>query len=78
MFGYFRPSGLEGEWASIDLPNLTQIAAQQTASSVNDIGFEVGGPIIRDRLFFFGAYNPQWQTRHVHGPSRLPAPRPDR
>ncbi len=70
IFGYFRPSGLEGEWASIDLPNLTQIAAQQTASSVNDIGFEVGGPIIRDRLFFFGAYNPQWQTDTFMG---LPA-----
>ena len=70
LFGYFRPSGLEGEWAGIDLPNLTQIAAQQTASSVNDIGFEVGGPIVRDRLFFFGAYNPQWKTDTFMG---LPA-----
>src|SRR5688572_27254905 len=51
LFGYFRPSGAEGDWAAIDLPNLMQIAAQQTASNVNDIGFEVGGPIVRDKLF---------------------------
>ena len=39
-------------------------------------GIEVGGPIVPDRLFFFGAINPQWETRTIHGAGRLPAREP--
>ena len=29
-----------------------------------DAGFDIGGPIIKDRLTFFGAFNPQYRTNH--------------
>lgn len=61
LFSYFRPEALEGNYETLNLVNGTQIAAQKTASRVNDVGFEVGGPIMRDRIFFFGAVNPQWE-----------------
>ena len=36
----------------------------------SDVGVEVGGRIIRNRVFFFGAINPSWETRDVHGAGR--------
>ncbi|HUI63923.1 MAG TPA: TonB-dependent receptor, partial [Bacteroidota bacterium] len=33
-----------------------------------DVGFGIGGPIIRDQLWFFVAYNPTYQTRDVDVP----------
>jgi hypothetical protein len=67
LFGYLRPDALEGEWTQLDLPNLTQIAANRTATKVNDVGFEIGGPIVRNRVFFFAAANPQWETETFIG-----------
>lgn len=29
-----------------------------------DAGFDIGGPIIKNRLTFFGAFNPQYRTNH--------------
>ena len=66
-FGYFRPEALESTWTPLVLPNLTQVAANRTGTHVNDTGFEMGGPIYRDRAFFFGALNPQWETETFIG-----------
>lgn len=69
-FAYFRPEKLEGEFTPIDLPHLTQTAAQIVGTSVNDVGVEIGGPIARNRVFFFGTVDPQWETNKLLG---LPA-----
>jgi outer membrane receptor protein involved in Fe transport len=29
-----------------------------------DAGFDIGGPIVKNRLTFFGAFNPQYRTNH--------------
>jgi hypothetical protein len=60
-FTYFRPDSLEGDYTNLDLENGTQIAAQRTATRVNDVGFEAGGPIVQNKAFWFAALNPQWE-----------------
>ena len=29
-----------------------------------DVDVQVGGPLLKDRVFFFGSFNPQWNTDH--------------
>jgi hypothetical protein len=60
VFGYTRPQGTEGEWTKTTSPNGTINIA---GTRVNDAGVEVGGPLWRDRVFFFGAIDPSWDKR---------------
>ena len=51
----------------------TENGAINTAGTqTSDAGFTVGGPICRDRIFFFGAYNPSWETRTITAPAGFP------
>ena len=55
-FVYFTPSSFVREVKTSALP--------RTGSAPNgfnevDAGFDIGGPIVKDRLWFFGAFNPQ-------------------
>ncbi len=73
LFGYFSPSALEGNWTPVTTTNATRVGTVNIAeTSVNDIGFEVGGAVIRDKLFFFGAANPQWETKAFSAPAGFP------
>ena len=68
-FGYFRPSALEGGWTPTITTNATRVETVNTTETrVNDIGFEVGDAAIRNKLFFFGAANPQWETKSFIAP----------
>jgi hypothetical protein len=60
LFGYARPAKTEGTWTPETSPNGTINIA---STHVSDAGAEVGGPIWKDRLFFFGAIDPSWDTR---------------
>jgi len=42
------------------------------ASQASDAGITIGGPIVRDRVFFFGAIDPQWQTNTFNAPVGFP------
>lgn len=68
-FGYTRPSALESEWKQLSTPNGT---VNTTGVNNHDLGISVGGPIARDRVFFFGTYNPQWQSRSFIAPEGFP------
>ena len=64
-FGYSSPTGLEGSWKQYQSVNGT---VQTLSSQLHDAGVEGGGPIVRNRLFFFGAVDPQWETRTLQAP----------
>src|SRR5262245_37189713 len=68
-FYYDRPSGLEGTWTEMQTPNGT---VQTTGSRSYDGGAEGGGPILKDRLFFFGAIDPSRDVRTFQAPQGFP------
>ena len=68
-FGYFQPEALQGDFTQVTTENGT---VNTSSSSASDAGFEMGGPVVQDRLFFFGAVNPQWTTRTLVAPEGFP------
>ena len=69
LFGYFRPAGLEGGWRQ----QQTEAGQVNTTRSRDlDVGISVGGPLLKDRLFLFGAFNPQYETRTLIAPEGFP------
>ncbi len=45
---------------------------QTLSSQQHDVGVEGGGPIVKNRVFFFGAVDPQWETRTLQAPEGFP------
>jgi len=67
VFAYWSPKGLEGERQQVELDET--YAVNQAAAESLDGGLHLGGPIVRDRLFFFAAYNQRREeTRYVNDP----------
>jgi outer membrane receptor protein involved in Fe transport len=56
VFGYFTPKSFVRSVKSSAIPFTG--AVPSTFSEI-DAGFDLGGPIKKDRLWFFGAFNPQ-------------------
>jgi hypothetical protein len=65
-FAYTRPTGLEGAWKQYQSKNGT---VQTLSSQLHDAGVEGGGPVIRNRVFFFGAVDSQWDTQTLQAPA---------
>ena len=55
-FGYAQPIGLEASWTQYQSTNgsVNTTVRRRTATSAS----KAGGPVVRDRLFFFGAIDP--------------------
>jgi carboxypeptidase family protein len=68
-FGYSRPQKLESGYDTVQSIEGT---VNSVASRLSDAGATVGGPLLRNRLFFFGAIDPQWQTNSFEAPQGLP------
>jgi carboxypeptidase family protein/TonB-dependent receptor-like protein len=60
LFGYGRPAKTEGTWTQLTSPNGT---INTLSTHVNDFGAEGGGAVVKNRVFFFGAIDPSWETR---------------
>ena len=69
VFGYFRPSGLESTWTQLVTPHGT-VNTSETENT--DFGITLGGPLMKDKIFFFGAFNPQYQNRTFTAPPTNP------
>jgi hypothetical protein len=69
VFGFSRPSGLESSYKTVDTVEGT---VNKTGTRLSDVGATVGGPIVTDRLFFFGAIDPQWQSDTFIAPEGFP------
>jgi outer membrane receptor for ferrienterochelin and colicin len=69
-FGYSRPQGLEGNWKQYESKNGT---VQTLGSDLSDLGGTIGGPIMKDKLFYFGAIDPSWDTRTFQAPNNKDA-----
>src|SRR5262249_24382913 len=70
VFGYFTPSG-----AVRDVKNFPFTGSAANGFSEKDIGGDIGGPIVKNKLWYFGAVNPQWRTNNyltqaVHTPGK--------
>jgi hypothetical protein len=68
-FGYWQPSALQGDWQQFQSSNGS---VNTVATQVQDAGVEGGFPLVRDRLFAFGAINPAWDSRTFIAPRDSP------
>jgi Carboxypeptidase regulatory-like domain/TonB-dependent Receptor Plug Domain len=65
VFGYFRPGALEGTWDELQSPQGT---VNTTERNEYDFGVSLGGPLMKDKLFFFATFNPQFNRRTFIAP----------
>jgi hypothetical protein len=70
VFGYSQPDALNAAYKTFESIEGTVNTIGQQRS---DVGVEVSGPLVRNRLFFFGAINPGWETRTFVAPDGFPA-----
>lgn len=59
VFGYFTPSG-----AVRAVNNFPFTGSAANGFSEKDLGGDIGGPIVKNKLWYFGAVNPQWRTNN--------------
>jgi len=69
VYGYLRPTQLESSYKQLQTVNGT---VNTTGQRNADFGISVGGPLLKDRLFLFGAFNPQYQSRTFVAPDGFP------
>jgi len=69
LFGYWSPDWAESNWKQLTAPNGV---VNTTGTDTADFGIALGGPLVKDRLFFFGSFNPQYQTRTFIAPEGFP------
>jgi hypothetical protein len=65
LFGYTRPQMLESSYKQLQTANGW---VNTTATTLSDFGAEVGGPVVKDHLYFFGAIDPQWDRKWAIAP----------
>jgi hypothetical protein len=64
VFAYFTTKGMVRA-----TENLSFSTSSNNGFSEVDAGFDIGGPIIKDKLWFFGAFNPQYRKNFYLGQS---------
>jgi hypothetical protein len=68
-FAYTQPEALAGTWKAI---TFDEGFVNTTGTRTVDAGFVLGGPLRRDRLFYFAAVNPAWDRQILIAPEGFP------
>ena len=63
LYGYFAPTGLAVQNRNVDPLLVSKIDYVQTQSTF-DFGGDFGGHIIKDKLFFYGGFNPVFNNSY--------------
>ena len=66
FYGFFSGGALQGA------PRIIAGAASVDTRRLYDVGAAIGGPVVRDRLWFYGAYNPTVTERTIQYGTSLP------
>jgi hypothetical protein len=69
VFGYTQPTGLQGSYKQFQAAN-GSVSTIHTSSY--DAGVEGGGPVMKNKLFFFGAIDPAKNTTVFNAPPGFP------
>jgi hypothetical protein len=69
LFGYSRPKDAESAYTQVQTVNGTVNTVHTTN---DDVGVQLSGPVIKDKLFFFAAVDPQWQQTQFVAPDGFP------
>ena len=65
LFAYSQPTSVQGSFKQFQASNGS---VSTIGTGVQDAGIEVGGPALKNRVFFFGAIDPSWQKTIFNAP----------
>ncbi len=65
VWGNWTPGALEGQRAEIKREG-SVIKTQSALGNLGDFGVEIGGPILKDKLWFFAGVGPSFTRRVLH------------
>jgi hypothetical protein len=75
VFGFYTPGALEGPRKPIRVAGQT-VSASPSLDYIGDVGFDFGGPILRDRLWFYTGFDisrTRFDIRRVYNKNLLDA-----
>src|SRR6266851_5808935 len=65
-YGYFRPYSFEATRKQPDDFKVNKVG-KNLKTALYDFGVDFGGPVVKDKLFFFGSFNPSLRRDLVRG-----------
>ena len=66
IYGYAKPNEFEGKYKQRDDFSVNKVGELHARENY-DAGADIGGPIVKDKLFFFGSFNPSVRRDIVEG-----------
>jgi hypothetical protein len=71
-FAYSQPARFQNAFKQVSLTPTRSEAVNTSETQTSDFGIQIGGPILRDRLFYFAAIDPQWDRSTFRAPADVP------